>query len=334
MKDKYGKKFVLIYGFGYSGSGAVLDMLKEYQHVKINKAFFSIIKDPYGIIDLENSLVNNWDFVKSSIALDDFRWLCKKCAQGSKNYLKPSGLDLSSKINKNFVEISNDFCDSLVTFRYKCWNEITDFKSQYFANILNRLIRVLNRRLHLPVDVKDQMSFISITKEVFYEKTQDYINKLFGNYSDEDWVVLDHHPLPVQFGDKLNCYFGENAKMIVVDRDPRGIYFDLVTHNNRLGQELAKKNDWKLYCEWHKALRRNLPKNDNILYLKFEDLIFNYEQKEKEIAEFLGLDLSWHIDKFSHFDPKVSIKNVNLWEKSSEKIPPKVFENIKTELNL
>lgn len=334
MKPELGKKFVLIYGFGYSGSGAVLDMLKEYENVKINKAFFSILKDPYGIIDLENSLIDHWDFVKSSIALDDFRWLCRKCAQGSGNYLKPSGLDLSEKVNKNFVKLTDEFCDSLITFRYKCWNEVSDFKSPYFTNISNRFIRVLNRRLNLPFDAKDKMSFISITREDFYSKTQKYINKLFANYSDDEYIVLDHHPLPVQFGDKLTNYFGQNAKMIVVDRDPRGIYFDLVTHNNRLGQELAKNNDWRLYCEWHKSLRRKMPKNDNILYLKFEDLIFDYEQKEKEIAEFLGLDLSWHTKKFKFFDPKISIKNVNLWEKGSEKIPQNVFENIKSELNL
>ena len=328
------KNFILIYGFGYSGSGAVLDMLKEYNNVSINKAFFSIIKDSYGVIDLENSLIDNWDFVKSSIALDDFKWLCFKSAKSSSNYFKPSGLDLCGKIHKDFLKITDEYCESLVTFKYKCWNEVRDFKSSYIASISNRFLRILNRKFNFPIEPNDMMNFISISRDDFYSKTQKYINSLFSNYKDDEFIVLDHHPLPIQFGDKLNHYFGNNAKMIVVDRDPRGVYYDLVTHNNRLGQELAKKHDWELYCEWHKSLRRNLPQSKNILYLKFEDLIFNYDKYEKVIAEFLGLDLNEHARKFEFFDPKISIKNVNLWQTPTKNIPHAIFDNIINELEI
>lgn len=327
------KKFILIYGFGYSGSGVVLDMMKEYRGVSVNKAFFSIIKNPYGIIDLENSIIDNWDFVKASNAIEDFKWLCKKCAKSSNNYLIPSGLDLENKINKNFIKYVDEYCSKLVKFKYECWNEISDFKTPYIQNITNRILRILQRKTGLRIGPNDQMNFVTVDKDSFYTATQSFINNLFSGYDDDEFIVLDHHPLPIQYADKLNLYFGGNAKMIVVDRDPRGIYYDLVSHNNRLGQELAKNQDWKLYCEWHKQLRRKLPQNENILYLKFEDLVFEYDKHEKIIADFLGLDINDHIGKFKYFDPQISKKNINLWQQSIPGISADLYKNIILELD-
>ena len=55
------RNFVSISGYGWTGSSACIDILHEFKGFGALKGEFRIAKDPYGLIDLENSLVHNWD---------------------------------------------------------------------------------------------------------------------------------------------------------------------------------------------------------------------------------------------------------------------------------
>ncbi|MBR0070506.1 MAG: sulfotransferase domain-containing protein, partial [Synergistaceae bacterium] len=56
-------------------------------------------------------------------------------------------------------------------------------------------------------------------------------------------------------------------------------------------------------------------KNDpDVLFLRFEDLIYHYDEALKRIAEFAELDLNDHVHKREFFNPDVSIKNVGMWK--------------------
>ena len=64
--------FVSVGGYGWTGSSACIDILKEFEGFGDLNGEFRIIKDPYGISDLEHSLVDSWDFVRHDIAIQDF----------------------------------------------------------------------------------------------------------------------------------------------------------------------------------------------------------------------------------------------------------------------
>ncbi len=65
-------KFIAVSGYGWSGSGAVVDMLREVDGCGTPGFEFSLIKEPGGIIDLECLLVDNWDVIREADAIDRF----------------------------------------------------------------------------------------------------------------------------------------------------------------------------------------------------------------------------------------------------------------------
>ena len=70
--------FVSVSGFCSSGSSAVIDLLKEIKGCYVPDAEIRFIKDPYGIVEMEDALVNHWEFINSSAAISDFLDICKK----------------------------------------------------------------------------------------------------------------------------------------------------------------------------------------------------------------------------------------------------------------
>ena len=46
--------------------------------------------------------------------------------------------------------------------------------------------------------------------------------------------------------------------------------------------------------------------------MRFEDLIYSYENTSEKLFKFVGLDPQNHNNKKSRFDPAVSIKNTNM----------------------
>ena len=60
-------------GYGYSGSGAVIDLLKEYKEIQVLDKFeFQWLHQPDGIFDLEYQVVENKGRQNSNAALQRF----------------------------------------------------------------------------------------------------------------------------------------------------------------------------------------------------------------------------------------------------------------------
>ncbi len=65
-------RYILIAGYGWSGSSAVVDLLNEIDGFYEPHVEFRLLKDPYGLIDLRHALVEHWDILNSDIAIRDF----------------------------------------------------------------------------------------------------------------------------------------------------------------------------------------------------------------------------------------------------------------------
>lgn len=59
---------------------------------------------------------------------------------------------------------------------------------------------------------------------------------------------------------------------------------------------------------------------------EFEDLIYNYDKKVKEITKFLGFKESDHINKKTRFNPDIFIKNTQLFRKEEYHEESKIIE--------
>ena len=100
------------------------------------------------------------------------------------------------------------------------------------------------------------MFFSNIDKDEFYLIVKKFNNNLFKNILTENNLILDQ-AIPTTNAKYHENYFS-NSKIIIVDRDPRDIFADLLRSGGLIGQELAKLDIQSVnkYVKWHKVLRK------------------------------------------------------------------------------
>jgi len=300
-------KTILIEGLGFSGSGAVLDLLREVDDCYVLPTEFRIINDPDGLISLESSLIDNWTVFQGDVAVKRFRKLCKNLTN---KYTGPyATLDHSKVFGKEFLPAVDRYLDKLIQM---------DFHGMWYGNdsyIRRKMIgrnfigrnRFTTRKMYVPKN---------LTREEFQNYTCEFISELRDLYMgkkksgffvvDGDYSVLNAKKV-LRY---ISC-----GKMILVVRDPRDI---IASVRYGLGafmpEDLIKNMDWQfsLFNRWHQTIE-NLPK-ETFRLIYFEDLITKYDETTNKIFSFLGIDKKLHKRKKTILDPVVSIKNIGLWK--------------------
>ena len=100
--------FVSVSGYGWTGSSACIDILKEFEGFGALQGEFRIAKDPYGLTNLEESLVHNWDSIRNDIAIKDFLNYCEMLSMDTGLFSKP-GKGLANKLNIDFMSESKHY---------------------------------------------------------------------------------------------------------------------------------------------------------------------------------------------------------------------------------
>ena len=101
------KTFVLIAGFGLTGSSAARSLLKEFKSVHVCGTELRFITDPDGIISLEDSIVNSWSPYRTDLAIKRFKTLVDKLSNTiSAPY---ASLNHTAKINPSFKKVCQYF---------------------------------------------------------------------------------------------------------------------------------------------------------------------------------------------------------------------------------
>tara|TARA_B100001971_G_C18166599_1_gene524567 strand:+ start:143 stop:1171 length:1029 start_codon:yes stop_codon:yes gene_type:complete len=315
---KHPLSYVAVSGFGWSGSSAVVDLLREFEGY-ISPGFeFSLIKEPYGIIDLENFLVDNWDVIRHDHAIKLFLEFCK-ILNRPYSYVGKWGLNIGVKLNTNFLQESYNYIDKLSDFTYKGNSRI----DHYSLNNFQSLFKKIQRRMGISSASIRTRIFSKPDSKKFIEETQLYINNLFLEFANNNNcsnIILDQ-AIPTSNISRSLRYF-ERIKLILVDRDPRDIYIDLINQKAMLGQSYSDKEMLDKYLIWHTKIRSNIYEinslkflDGKILQVKFEDLIINYEATREMISNFLNISAikTKHNCKL-YFDPVRSNKNIELWK--------------------
>ena len=314
------KKFVVMATFNGSGSSAIVDLLKEFKGFYECEAEIRFITDPYGIIQLERALVDDWDWVASAGAITDYINLCKRyCHKKSHFPLARFGLGYNTTINPKFMEITYKYIERLSKYTYRV--DFYHYKSQkkYIRYCLDRLrygIEYYSKGKLKTANRKGQISyFANPSREEFLEATRDYIEELFEEHfkSDNGYIILDQ-ALTAGQAKKIHQYF-RKSKLIIADRDPRDMYANELLQVN-LNPDCYTDEYAHNYCIRQKAMHQGIPKDDkDVLRVQFESLICNYDTEKRRIAEFLNVPLESHINPRKFLKPEVSIKNVMLWKK-------------------
>ena len=311
--------FVNVSGFFYSGSSAMVDLLKEFRGCYEPNAEMRFIRDPYGIIPMEQTLIHQWDWINSSAAISDFEDFMKLCAR-PKGLLLPMGYGLTKTISPNFIKITRDYINDLTDYTYKMDFYHYKSKKSFIRYQLDRyrwaIEHITKGKLKTANRNIATCYFSRPTQQQFNKATQKFFYRLFEGHAFADgmtYIILDQ-AIPVNNTQVIHRYF-KKAKMIIIDRDPRDIFCDEIKSGERFDQDGKTMEAARRYVVRSKAMREGIILDEDILQVRFEDLIIHYDESRLKVLSFLGLDESDHIMKKAFLKPEVSIKNIGIWRK-------------------
>ncbi len=325
--------FICVIGYGWSGSSAYVDLLKEFNGVGAFSGEFRIAKDPYGLIDLENSLVHDWDFIRHDIAIRDFIEYCEVLSRDT-GIFKKAGKGLTKKLNVDFMKLTRNYVDNLTSMLYVGETSLHRYKVSALKYFYMRLRTKYSKYNH---NNSTEMYFSRPRKEEFIIETKKYISSLFSEYAKQNninTIILDQ-AIPSTNIVKAGAYF-ENVKVIVVDRDPRDIYANLAKRNALFGADINKNDSSDRYIKWHLKLREssiNDIENHTkvpILRVNFEELICDYKNTVNKVVNFTGHD-NCHKYQYKNFNPESEYAkdSIGMWKKyKNQKVMSEILQKI------
>ena len=307
--------YVPVLGYGWSGSSAVVDFLREFSVTWEPGIEFRLIKDPYGLMDLKYNLIDRWEPLNADIAIKNFLWFAYHLSIKSGRFKLTNGMGYESVWGDKFLDITNNFVKKLSPFQYESNWHFLDFQQSkstvLFKKVKCRLLP--NLRKEIP-----KLYYADCKETEFCQWCKEYIDTLMACIIQDNkkFIVLDQ-AVPIQNIEVAEDYF-INYKAIVVDRDPRDQYVDLINSNMLIGADIKKTHDVDKFINWFLPYRKNqeeIKKMRNVKFIYFEKLILDYEKTSNDIMNFLGLDESQHIAKGTRLKPEISAKNIGLWKK-------------------
>lgn len=305
MNGKIKYNVVIVGGFGGSGSTAVIDLLREFDIFKDFGLEFRLLVDPDGILNLEDNLINNWTPFQSDMAIKRFKKLINKLS--IKNKFPYFRVDFSRKLGKEFVSLSDEYINNLISFSYKgMWIGIND-PIWWMRKKLKQKVGINLFNYYKPI-------YISFKKDQFVAITKNYLEKLFKsniNNKKVKYIILDEGYASLN-PSRILKYF-DCPKMIIVHRDPRDIFVGALKNKFRfIPYEIEAFINWTKYLQEQASLYSN--SDNKVLRIQFEDLVLKYEETVKIILEFLCVKDFKHVNKRKYFNPDISIKNIEIWK--------------------
>ena len=311
-------KSVLVNGTYRSGSGAINDYLSS--RTDFSNPFgdneFRIVSDPTGLHSLYNFCYVNKNLLNPAYGFEMYE-----------NYI--------SNLQKYKVYFSkgkkgNLYNDRIITFTKDFLKKIT--KTSYYATPHYKRVNFSTKNkikytLGLKLKRKNyEMKFTNVIvpkeEKIFIKEAKIYIERII-NYASHFKVdnnnFVFNNAIDVLSPIESSRYF-LNPKIIIVTRDPRDIFSSM-----KMGKAAAAPNyDVKIFVKWYKNYFcgkefKKILKNNNILHIKFEKFVHNFNIENKRLCKFLKVRENFKQRKNSIFDLDVSKKNVGKSKKNLSK---------------
>lgn len=173
--------------------------------------------------------------------------------------------------------------------------------------------------------VFDEIDLFFISGDDFYEKTKSYLEKILSIpvKTDDVHTIVMHNAFE-PFNPWRPIRYFNDAKCIVVDRDPRDIYATSLSYSDGYNDNpgvyrkisCAFNVDYfiKRFEIYRKKANINRDPKGRVLRIRFEELVMDYEETLKIIYQFLGENEETHIRKKLFLNPSISAKNIGLWK--------------------
>ncbi len=321
-------------GHGGTGSSFITDFFKEFEGVKSTGDFeFTLSYDVDGIYDLYHN-ISHYSGFHIAESFDRFEKLCRDIRKPYKKILRYDIYPLLKEYINQIIELDwNGFWPEHVRREPYTKKVLMYYIPNIIQRNINKIIKLNGDYEYVDRTIRQSMR-ISVNPIHFLDETRRLYDKLFslintdGKYSH---LVLDRLVPPTNIEDYT--IFINNLKVIVVDRDPRDLYLlnKKYWHEGWIPEDVNKFI--KLY-RFHRLNEINNTPTENhstILRVKLEEGIFDYDNLESKLCNFAGINIRKHTEKYHHFNPSSSNKNVQLWKK--EKLFINDIKKIENELS-
>lgn len=331
-------KYITCTGFGGTGSSVISDLMKEFSNVKSCGSDFemSLAFDIGGISDLQHYLVDDFERHKITEGIYIFKRYIRIIQKGYCQFL-----------GNDFIEIMDDYLRKIVLMEWNGENHMQHFRYGAFwrwfyycllprtQNKIRKFLLMSDGYEHTAYLKKKLPMQLTVEESVFFEETRKMFStilNLLDKNNQYEYLCFDQLVPPYNF-DRYLKYF-TNLKVVVIDRDPRDLY---------LLNKVYWKEAWipsenvNNYIKWFLGLRRTLQEDlvansKNVLFVKFEDTIYKYNDTIDKIIHSLEIDPNNHIEKQKYFNPERSMRNTKLWDRFPQY--QKDISEIEKELNI
>lgn len=309
---------------GYSGTGAtaVYNLLKEYNTCSYcqREPYEHIpFYTPNGLFDLEYKLLFCNNLHRSDEAFDSFVREMKRLYENDFGWMG----GYNRLVGIDFMNLVYDFINGFNTYTVRGYWSYDCIGQRYkISRIIKDFAKLLLRKeivsFGKEVVVKDkQLIHICIpTKEEFYSLAKIFVNSYMDLFKQNKNAVFDHLLMPSDMN-KIDNYFDDNFRLIIVDRDIRDVYLYTKYIRPKYGSNSKYPSDVNEFGEFWSKLRSLEKKSSNkVMRIYFEDLVFDYDNTISKIEAFTGLHSNEHVKKGSFFDANKAADYVQLYMKS------------------
>ncbi|MBR6681689.1 MAG: sulfotransferase [Clostridia bacterium] len=316
------KRIIIPTGYMGSGSSAITDLISEVEGVDSSSGTFEFVfmHCPNGVFDLEDKLLIGNNAVRSDEALRSFEHTMKQLYD--KKYWWVG--QYKSYIGEGFWNATQDYIKSLTDVEsdyYWYYQENTNTK-MFFKLCVNKGLKLITLNKYKPKKVLaySPMKLSFTSDDRFYAESKKYIyNVLKMSGYNDNTKIFDQLLLPFNLH-RFEKYFDDDAYVFVVERDPRDVFIANKYYWSKNNELVPYPTDVKEFCKYYRSMRaiEKDAHSNRICRIKFEDLIYRYDETVDMIFEKLGWDKNTHTAKRTKFNPDRSIGNTQLFLKNEQ----------------
>ena len=317
----------------------LIDCFKEFSNTTVIENEFELLRHSGGILELESAILSQNIYlidstVKRFLRLIDFLSRPSEAYKEGRDYQGFCSIlrETAQAFLDNILLIQSE-----TTTKFYNRHEYNDNSQllRMFLHLINKSEGELEKAIHqsflsLKPDLSDDSRIYyakDLNEEQYVRCAKEFLAVNLSHCAmGNEYLVLDQaiSTCSSKMFDSLK-YF-DNAKAILMYRDPRDVYMSGITKV----REWVTTNSKEDFVNWVKCHYRPLENiNSEVLALRFEDVVSDYDNATLKINEFIGIDNSLHLNPKNMFIPTESAKNIGKWKSHPDQ---EIMNCLKSEL--
>lgn len=329
--DTVYQHLICITGFGYSGSGTLLDFFSEFDNTTVigwhdidysgdviykTKPILSeldFLRHYGGIFSLEDHIESLNPFIKDVII--------KQLITLTEYNYRHGGI-----YTDKYMELTNEFINKLLDFKIKSHSGGLSYCPELAIRLPNhREYKNLSSPFVLNYHKEAYIYYPkTMSKKEYQILASEYIHNVLLTIPSKPYLILDQLLSDGNPDIEYHKKYCGKFKQLCVYRDPRDVFVTSILKNTNW---IPKDVD--TFIKWYRRMVHPyyVYSHEDFLMIRFEDFVLDYDVIIKNIMKFINISPNRHINPKKGFIPDVSRMNIGLWKKYSDIESIKKIEN-------